>query len=97
MKQVVSSNTCNNTKNIRSSLGQPSWLPSSNTWHMCLKMRPQALTPAKLPWLWLGFIYTQEFKTTDQEVNMDPSIIFLGLCRNKSGVIWLSERHIYIK
>lgn len=90
MKQAVASDIFGVVTCIRSSPGTSSWLLSSNAWHMSLKMRHQVLTPAKLPWFWLGFIYTQEFKTTDQEVNVDPSII-------KSGVIWLSGRHIYIK
>lgn len=96
MKPAAASDIFGVVTCTRSSLGC-SWLLSSHTWHMSLKTRPQVLTPAKLPWLWLGFICTQEFETTDQEVNMDPSINFLGLWRNKSGVIWLSGRHIYIK
>lgn len=79
MKQAVASDIFGVVTCIRSSLETSSWLLSSNTWHMSLKTRPQVLTPAKLPQLWLGFIYTQEFETTDQEVNMDPSINFLGL------------------
>lgn len=78
MEQAVSSDIFGVDTFIRSSPGTSSWLLSSNTWHMRLKMRPQVLTPAKLHWLCLSFIYTQEFKTTDQEVNMDPSINFLG-------------------
>lgn len=97
MKQAAASEIFGAVTCIRSSLETSSWLLSSSTWQMSLKTRPQVLTPAKPPWLWLGFIYTQEFKTTDQEVSMDHSINFLGLWRNKSGVILLSRRHIYIK
>lgn len=79
MKSAAASGIFGVVTCTRSSLATSSWLLSSHTWHMSLKMRPQVLTPAKLPWLWLGFIYTQEFKTTDQEVNTDPSINFLGL------------------
>lgn len=79
MKPTAASDIFGAVTGTRSSLGTSSWLLSSSMWHMSLKTRPQVLTPAKLPWLWLGFIYTQEFKTTDQEVNMDPSINFLGL------------------
>lgn len=62
---------------------------------MSLKRRHQVLTPAKLPWFWLGFIYKREFKTTDQEVKVDPSINLLGLWRNKSGIYFGCQGDVF--